>query len=413
MSEQGNFNVTNKAFKLISNSTEILLEAYNTGFVDYNAIEDKKSLSRIDSLKESHLLFATNQGKMRLNPLLSRCIGLINEDEKSRYINTDFEGQFEELKILTDRYLKINHTGRLEANRVFSDIETIAYEIMESITTSSQRLRLRINTQFGYVKTIEDKKVENERAIVIAERLIRNIKVFNFAQLSRLSGTNIKLRHLLGGSLNDVVDLCYRELQVTLGKLRELLTTYRVQQKTSLLVINFLKYFALHPDYLPHDYTEEAVIPSLLNVAAPLELHSNLDISNESLEDQIINIINSTKVKHAIESPQKQRKAGSVINACDKPLMQEVDVDVLSVACSRFIVKVISTKKQLSASTFFNEEALSCSENVWLFVLASTLEDLSDSYKKKIGHKLIVDSPQGIIGAGKRMLRDIECFFKI
>ena len=410
--EQGNFVTTKKTLQLLHNATDLLLEAYNNGHVDRNELDDKSG-RLADSLQQSQILFVTNHGKMRLNPVMSRLISLVNQSEKSRYINTDFEGHYEELKITTDRYLKLRQNNGIEAQRLFGDIETIVYEVMQEVISASLRLRTRINTQFGYVRTIEDKKIENERAIEVAERLIRNIKVFTYEQLKRLAGTNTRLLNLLCRELTTTIDNCHSELQGTLSQLRALLTEYRVQQKKSTLVTGFLKYWSLYPEYTPAEHTEEAFVPDVLNTIEPLVLHSNVDLSNESLEDELLNIIDKSKAKDVVETPKQIRKEPATARAGDATLVAEVKIDELELACDKFLASVIKTGKRRSAGDFFAEEQIPYSRIVWLFVLTSKLVNLEKAHKQAIGYEFKVRQPTTIKDAGKRLLEDIECFSKI
>ena len=228
-------------------------------------------------------------------------------------LDADIRGVVNNIEDSVNGYKQASRSGlRDDAAHYPGPVEHLVDELRSSLLDSSGQLWRKIDTDFGYVSSLDMKIKENETVLSQAQRLNDSLEAIKVNEMHEFSGNDRQLRRYLNRYLLDAVELCRKETVDTIHKLNELLFEYRKQQRLSRLIDAFYRRFQSQPDYRPLDYTDMGVIPDVFNQSVPAIQTGQADFEDPSQEIELNSMISGLRK----ESLDIEESGASLLNNC-------------------------------------------------------------------------------------------------
>ncbi|MDK9789998.1 hypothetical protein [Vibrio sp. D431a] len=369
--------------KLLDSGKDVLVKAYVEGTVT----EDFNNAGRIAKLCEGRALIRTARG-YRVHPKLEGFFNYFLETEASQYLNTQHAERIPEISELCDRYLelKLKGSNKKLQDDTFDLLEAVVYELIMDLTESCRRLRARVEDDFGYGKTLHQKRLENEKAVLQAERLVKGLKSFSFRLLAEFASDCTEINSLLCGELYTAIRRCQADLEVTMERLRALMLKYREREKDRDLISSFDKFLDQEHEwvvdldsYFPDEKDlEEQALLQKFHVAEGLELASCPDIDDCDQDDDLTSITEAMLTSSNSEREVKELKISEALEFSEEVDEREVELEEIESHCDNLFTKVFETESSMSAVDYYNsieslnsDMPLQCDLDVWLFGVMS------------------------------------------
>ena len=239
----------------LNQGAELITAAYSG-----NLEEIPEEQSNIFSQLKGQRVLMQIQGKYKLNPNLTSMLNYLLAHSNSRHIEIDLISRLKTLDRIILSYLEHRQAGEDSlAEEVLGDIEQMTFDITFTAQDAVYSLANRIQTQFGFVRSIKDKITENEAAINTATRLVDNFTAFTFTHMMEFINQDTPNSPLLGilcsGLLNELAN-CQRDLNVILIQLRNMLATFRSEVHKTNILKAFHEHYSKNPDYQPKNYAD-------------------------------------------------------------------------------------------------------------------------------------------------------------
>lgn len=408
---------------LINTGRDILTKAY----VDGSVTEDFNNSVRIAKLCEARALIRTARG-YRVHPKLAGFFNYFLETETSQYLDTQHAERIPEIKDLCERYLdlKLKGSNKSLQDDTFDLIEAVVYEVIMELEESCRRLRARVEDDFGYGKTLAQKRSENEKAVSQAERLVKGLKSFSFQLMADFASDCTELNSLLCGELHPAIRRCQGDLEITMERLRALMLKYREREKDRDLISSFdrfldqeLEWTVDVDEFIPSDddIEKQALLQKFHSVDA-LELSSQPDIDDYEQDDLITEVVENIFKSSGAEREVKELTLSDAMDYEDVVSEQEIEVDVLDIHCDAFFAKVFESEKTMSALDYYNsdealdcENPLHCDKDVWLFGVMTYYGSMMTNDKQDFSCEAVgghTYTPEGFLESyGNKHLEDI------
>ncbi|MCP4386872.1 MAG: hypothetical protein GY802_01130 [Gammaproteobacteria bacterium] len=282
-----------RLFRAFKRYKDALIAAHlrHNGFVDDTELGERG----LRELADLGLLWqAEEDGRYRLSQSVIDLFNVARRDEIRRNVSVDLADRLKSLEESVASYrVARREASEAEEQQFLLRVEEQVYALREILAAASRQLWQEINSEFGYVTTIELKLQENRRVIDRARRLNDNLALVGYEILSseRFAGDNPQLRRLFLGSLTQALTAIRHELVDALYRLEQMLFTFREQQYRTRLVCAFHQRFQRDPGFSPTNYAEFAQIPELLNQVVSLGLSGHADLDETRHEAPLSHLI--------------------------------------------------------------------------------------------------------------------------
>ncbi|MGN1394825.1 MAG: hypothetical protein ACI4V7_12475 [Succinivibrionaceae bacterium] len=408
-------NANNILFKFLGDlnkGSNLIIQAFNNNLDNV----DDKDFDLLELLKKQDIIFSAFDG-YRLNPMLARLFNSILDIDRSRHIEVGLAKYLDDLKRIIDRYFYHKSTHHNEiAEETLKDIENFVFEIIFEAKKSIKTLGNRVQTQFGFVRSLDDKISENEHAIEIASELVDNLTLFNFETMMGFvqRDDDTILYRILCLHLLPELTKCQNQLNGILINLKSLLAKFRKE----VIQTNVLKAFCQHHytnlNYLPRDYSSEPIPHELFLKTTALKISTHPDLENDNhtniLEEIIANLQNpKDKIEVVVENSQSEGSTEPPKVLTEEYQYEETEEDLII-----FFKHIISSDKSISAKEYHQNNQLKYRLTHWLFAVAAYYEDMPEQnkmYFKKpnfLGTLQYTHPLNKNIGFGDSILEDIE-----
>ena len=224
-------------FQLLDRYKDLFISAHleTGGEINDPAIDS----DTVKTLLEARLVWQPSDDEPeRTTPELTKLFGRVLRDHRRLILDMHVANIFKDIKDNVHAYKNaLYHKKNYEGAEVFLEkIEDIVYDLSNSLLDRSRNLWDRINSDFGYVSSLETKIQENEIVLKQTKRLNDSLEAISANDIYELSGNNLKLRRCLNRWLLDAVEKCRKETADAIYKLTALLYGYREKQKLCRLV---------------------------------------------------------------------------------------------------------------------------------------------------------------------------------
>lgn len=348
-----------------------LMQGYLDGFIDESAFSE----GALKKLIAARILWRPDeQQPLALRPLVSELIASMVADENRRQINADVAEKLEQIRNRVQAYRDAQYKGdysvaELQLQRLTEHVHDLSGQFEEAIDS----LWHRLNSDFGFVSSLDDKIRENERAQKQLRRLLDGLDLLDFTELIELSEGNNHLRKLLVSQLQSQLSSHHSSLLEVQKRLVELLAKFRQQQSRSLLISNMAAFLRQHPKYQPADYPNRSDVPQLFNQAAAIVPQAAIALDKASDRQVLAELVRALPRHQPIQLPDTQ-------SASFSELLQDEEIAARQLALKtdveNFYLRVIDRGGRLSALDYLLEQALEWDSEIWLYQIIAEYQAL-------------------------------------
>lgn len=365
------FSVGAERLALLGKHHKALMQGYLDGFIDEAAFSE----SALKKLIAARILWRPDeQQPLALRPLVSELIASMVADENRRQINADVAEKLEQIRNRVQAYRDAQYKGdysvaELQLQRLTEHVHDLSGQFEEAIDS----LWHRLNSDFGFVSSLDDKIRENERAQKQLRRLLDGLDLLDFHELIELSEGNNQLRKLLVSQLQNQLSSHHSSLLEVQKRLVELLARFRQQQSRSMLIANMAAFLRQHPKYQPADYPNRSEVPLLFNQAAAILPQAAIALDRASERQQLAELVRTLPRATQINLPDQQSASFAAVMADEaiSARQQALKLDV-----ENFYLRVIDKAGSLSALDYLAEQQLSWDSEIWLYQIIAEYQAL-------------------------------------
>ncbi|OPX54117.1 hypothetical protein SAMN02745127_03090 [Oceanospirillum multiglobuliferum] len=362
---------------LLGKHHKILMQGYLEGFIDETALSD----SALKKLMAARIVWRpSEQQPLMLRPLVSELIASMVSDENRRQVNADVAERLVQIRNRVQAYREAQHKGdysvaELQLQRLTEQVHDLSGQFEEAIDS----LWNRLNSDFGFVRSLNDKIRENERAQQQLRRLLDGLALLDFNELIELAEGNNHLRKLLVSQLQTQLSDHHGSLLEVQKRLIELLAKFRQQQSRSLLINNMVAYLRQHPAYSPADYPNRTPVPVLFNQAAPIKLQAAAALDRASDRQILAALVQQLphQPKTLITEHQSANFSEVLVNEEIAAHQQALKQDV-----ENFYLEVIDNSESVSALTYLKTQNLPWDGEIWLYQILADYQSLPRDEQK-------------------------------
>lgn len=356
---------------LLGKHHKVLMQAYLDGFVTETALSE----TVLKKLLAARIVWRPDeQQPLMLRPLVSELIASMVSDENRRQVNADVAERLVQIRNRVQAYREAQDKGdyslaELQLQRLTEQVHDLSGQFEEAIDS----LWNRLNSDFGFVRSLNDKIRENERAQQQLRRLLDGLALLDFNELIELAEGNSHLRKLLVSQLQNQLSGHHGSLLEVQKRLIELLAKFRQQQSRSLLIHNMVAYLRQHPAYSPADYPNRTPVPELLNQAEPIKLQAAAALDRAS-ERQIL----AALARQLPPTVNHRHIAHQSANFTDLPVNEEIAAhqQALKQDVENFYLQVVDQGGAVSALAYLEEKALPWEAEIWLYQILADYQSL-------------------------------------
>ena len=358
---------------LLGRYHKVLMQGYVQGFVDETGLSD----SVLKKLIDARILWRPDESQpLSLRPQVSELIASMVSDENRRQVNTDVAEKLEQIHNRVQAYKEAQFkgdysVGEMQLQRLTELVHDLSGQFEEAIDS----LWNRLNTDFGFVGSLNEKIRENERAQQQLRRLLDGLQLIDFTQLIELAEGSSALRKLLVSRLQYQLSGHHGSLLEVQKRLIALLARFRKQQSRSLLVNNMVAFLKQHPAYSPADYPHRSSVPALINQAAPVVPQAAVALDRSTEYDRLADLIHRLPKISPAPAADPQSAAftapfvDEAIAARQKALKQDVESFYLNVVDR-------ADRNGVSALEYLAEQALDWDAEIWLYQILADWQAL-------------------------------------
>jgi hypothetical protein len=371
------FSIGAERLALLGKHHQALMQGYLDGFIDETVFSD----AALKKLMAARILWRPDeQQPLALRPLVSELIASMVADENRRQINADVAEKLEQIRNRVQAYRDAQYQGdysvaELQLQRLTEHVHDLSGQFEEAIDS----LWHRLNSDFGFVSSLDDKIRENERAQKQLRRLLDGLDLLDFSELIELAEGNSHLRKLLVSQLQSQLSSHHSSLLEVQKRLLELLAKFRQQQSRSMLISNMAAFLRQHPKYQPADYPNRSALPLLFNQAAPIVPTAAIALDKASERQLLAELVRALPKATSMQLPDQQ-SADFAMALQDEAIaarQQALKLDV-----ENFYLRVIDSTSSLSALEYLAEQQLRWDSEIWLYQIIAEHQGLPADEKK-------------------------------
>lgn len=347
---------------LLGKHHKALMQGYIAGYVDEAAFSELA----LKKLIAARILWRPDeQQPLALRPLVSELIASMVSDESRRQINADVAEKLEQIRNRVQAYRDAQYKGdysvaELQLQRLTEQVHDLSGQFEEAIDS----LWHRLNSDFGFVSSLDDKIRENERAQKQLRRLLDGLDLLDFNELIELAEGNNQLRKLLVSQLQTQLSSHHSSLLEVQKRLLALLAKFRQQQARSMLISNMAAFLRQHPKYQPADYANRSEVPSLFNQAAAIKPQAGIGLDRASERQLLAELVRHLPRPSSHQHVDQQSANASIQLEDDTIIARQ---RALKVDVENFYLHIIDESDSLSALDYLVAKELAWDSEIWLY----------------------------------------------
>ena len=365
----------NRALRLLVKHKALFMGAHldNAGLIDDAAID----ANTVKALLDARLIWQPGADEaLRISRELTGLFDRVLRDPRRLTLDADIGGVVKTIEDSVNGYRQASRSAlRDDAAHYLGQVERLVDELRSSLLDSSGQLWRKINTDFGYVSSLDMKIKENETVLNQAQRLNDSLEAIKVNEMNELSGNDRQLRRYLNRYLLDAVELCRKETVDAIHKLNELLFEYRKQQRLNRLIDAFYRRFQNQPDYRPLDYTDMGDIPDVFNQIVPAIPTGQADFEDPTQEIALNSIISGLR-RESLDIEESGVDPSVHVLPEEPPI--SMPLSALSQAVEDFYIQVIESNEKRSAVEcgYITDIEPDLALEIWLYAVISRFNDM-------------------------------------
>lgn len=375
--------------KLLGKHSELLMHSY------YGVPVDEAQLGgrAVNQLIDANILRRPDESSgLKLSDPVRDVIVQLIADEQRRKVNTDI-GEF--LTSIRGLVTRINgaeqqvdyHNSAFLQAQLCQEVDDLNGRIGNGIDS----LWNRLNTDFAFVSTVQEKIEENEKAHNQVLRWLDGLELINFKELIALAGNNGGLRHILVRQLQGQVSGHFSSLREVQSRLNELMMRFRQQQARNLLVRGMLQFFQQKPNFQPSDYAQRSHVVDVLNQAVALQPSVAIALDRQR-DQQAMQLLLAQLPARPEREAQAPSSAETRIQHDEETVLAQrraLHEDVVS-----FYLRVLDQQHSQTALTYLEQAQLSWDPEIWVYQVIAEYQGLA-SVEKAAFHLHYQQNKQG------------------
>ena len=362
--------------KLIGTHADTLMQGYLSGEIDETSVSEKA----LNKLIDARLIYRSDeQAPLTLKSIVSEVIASLVQDERKRQINSDVAEHLDQIRNRVEAFRSARTKGDYAASELQIQLLTERVNDMSGqFGEAIESLWHRLNTEFGFVSSLEDKIREIELAQKQLRRLLDGFAVIDFDEMIELAGSDSGLRKLLVSQLQTKVSELSGSLLEVQKRLVHLMARFRQQQERALLVSRMSAFLHQHPNFIVGDYPNRTHVPTVVNQAESLTASASIGLDRPQDSYILAEIARSIPRPEAEEDNAEQARAVEVkpqatIDTAQKQLVADVE---------NFFISIIDQDQPNSALAYLEDNQLEWDKEIWLFQVIAEFEGMSSQDKQ-------------------------------
>jgi hypothetical protein len=370
------FELGKERLELIGKHADALMQGYLEGHVNELAF----SQQTLQKLLDSRVLFYPEEQSLSLRPIVNELIASLTQDERKRQINTDVGEHLDQIDTRVQSLQVARQKGDYAASEHHMQLLTERVNDMtEQFRDAIDSLWHRLNTEFGFVSSLDDKILEIELAQRQLRRILDGFGIINFDDLIQLAGSDGALRKLLVSQLQARISEHSGSLLEVQKRLVLLMARFRQQQDRALLINRMSAFLRQHPNFQIGDYPNRSQVPAVVNQAQGISPQAfiALDRAQDSYAlAELARAVPREPEQYSQSDKQTEGFAMAVQNLVateQKQLAKDVE---------DFFIRVIESPEALSGVDYLAEQELPWEPEIWLFQIVAEHQGLPEQNKQ-------------------------------
>lgn len=405
MSNQSNLFVEGKSrLALIGRYAETLMQGYVDGKIEETALTEKD----VGRLIDGRIIHRPDeQSPLVLKSVVSELIASLVQDERKRHINSDVAEHLDQIRTKRNAYVDARAKGDYASAEHHMQLLTErVHDMSGQFGEAIESLWHRLNTEFGFVSSLDDKIREIELAQKQLRRLLDGFSEIDFDEMIELAGSDSGLRKLLVSQLQAKISEHSGSLLEVQKRLVHLMARFREQQERALLIGRMSAFLRQHPNFIVGDYPNRTRVPSVVNQASSLTASAGVALDRPQ-DDYIL-----AELVRAIPrvSPEAEQvdAAGGVVSVVQE--LVETERKQLAADVENLFIRLIDDQTPRSALEYLEQEELSWEPEIWLFQVIAEFEGMSSEVRQAFS--LVRCTRQASVFNQVRIIEDVHLKMK-
>lgn len=368
--------------ELIGKYAPQLIQSYVDGQID----ESSLSAQILEKLVSARILTRPDeQGGLCLRPAINELIANLTQDERKRQINSDVGDHLDHIRTRVESIRGARNKGDYAGSEMHMQLLNERVQDMTGqFGDAIESLWYRLNSEFGFVSSLDDKIRETELAQKQLRRLLDGFSIIDFDEMIELAGHDSGLRRLLVNRLQVNMSQLSGSLLEVQKRLVDLMSRFREQAERALLVSRMAAFLRQHPNFQIGDYANRSIVPTIVNHANPIIASSAPSLDRSQDHIAMANIAASIEISKPLSIIQDTEHHSfsvsdmSVINNQRKQLALDVE---------NFFIQVIESPQAMSALDYLQEQQLEWDCEGWLFQVIAEYESMPEYDKPSFQFK--------------------------
>ncbi|MFT6779796.1 MAG: hypothetical protein ACJAV1_003740 [Paraglaciecola sp.] len=370
------FKLGKERLELIGKHADTLMQGYLEGHLN----ESVFSQQALQKLLDSRVLFYPDEQSLSLRPIVSELIASLTQDERKRQINSDVGEHLDQIQIRVQSLQAARQKGDYAASERHMQLLTERVRDMtEQFGDAIDSLWRRLNTEFGFVSSLDDKMLEIELAQRQLRRILDGFGIINFDDLIQLAGSDGSLRKLLVSQLQARISEHSGSLLEVQKRLVLLMARFRQQQDRALLVNRMSAFLRQHPNFQIGDYPNRSQVPAVINQAHGISAQAFIALDRSEDSYALAELARAVPREPEQGSQSDRQTEGfamaeqNLVATEQKQLTKDVE---------DFFIHVIESSQTVSGVDYLAEHALPWEPEMWLFQIVAEYQGLPKQNKQ-------------------------------
>ena len=369
------FELGKERLELIGKHADALMQGYLEGDVNELAF----SQQTLQKLLDSRVLFYPQEQSLCLRPIVNELIASLTQDERKRQINTDVGEHLDQIDTRVQSLQAARQKGDYVASEHHMQLLTERINDMTGqFGDAIESLWHRLNTEFGFVSSLDDKILEIELAQRQLRRILDGFGIINFDDLIQLAGSDGALRKLLVSQLQARISEHSGSLLEVQKRLVLLMARFRQQQDRALLINRMSAFLRQHPNFQIGDYPNRSQVPAVINQAHGISPQAFIALDRAQDSYALAELARAVPREPQQNSPSEKQTEGFVMTVQNLVATQQKQ---LAKDVEDFFIQVIESPQALSGVDYLAEQALPWEPEMWLFQIVAEHQGLQEHNK--------------------------------
>ena len=369
------FELGKERLELIGKHADALMQGYLEGQVNELAF----SQQALQKLLDSRILFYPQEQSLSLRPIVNELIASLTLDERKRQINTDVGEHLDQIDTRVQSLQAARKKGDYAASEHHMQllIERVN-DMTGQFGDAIESLWHRLNTEFGFVSSLDDKILEIELAQRQLRRILDGFGVINFDDLIQLAGSDGALRKLLVSQLQARISEHSGSLLEVQKRLVLLMARFRQQQDRALLINRMAAFLRQHPNFQIGDYPNRSQVPAVINQAHGISPQAFVALDRARDSNTLAELARAVPRGPEQASQSDKQNEGFVMAVQNLVATQQKQ---LAKDVEDFFIRVIEGPEALSGVDYLAEQVLPWEPEMWLFQIVAEYQGLPEHNK--------------------------------